>query len=70
LPTTRTEVADCRRQLELLSSPANGKHPTKKNGASKEKHCRICNIAGHDGYAHRSQEEKRPFTKEELAALS
>lgn len=33
-------------------------------------HCPICNIDGHDGRAHRSQQVKRKFTPTELAQLA
>lgn len=38
----------------------------KRSGTTKEKHCEICDLVGHDKRAHRSQIKKQPFTTAEL----
>lgn len=41
--------------------------PTRKRAPStKEKHCPICNIAGHDKRNHRNQDPVKKFTVKEL----
>ena len=34
--------------------------------STKEKFCKICNIAGHDSRNHRNQEPQKKFTRSEL----
>jgi hypothetical protein len=45
------------------ASAANGR---KRGPSTKQKFCRICNLAGHDARNHRNQDPQKKFTKAEM----
>jgi DNA repair exonuclease SbcCD ATPase subunit len=63
-------LADIDRQIAELGGAARARvRASRKSGAGAV--CPICEVAGHDGRAHRSQgRNKKPFTEEELRTKS